>query len=352
MAEILRDLLAVTETDLHLRVYARFPGPQTPDIHLIRLCLFSYGDEHAPGHWRLRTEDDLEARAAETDAVIDDLSSLGRRLGFKVGLGIPRAGEWAVRWLDETGHATYAFAVRTTAVLGDLLFNPPTLESLPLTGGTGEAAKAKTTPCLTLPSGRAVLVGYKLRHDPRLRQGVGQHGWQFLKFRHLRHLVQEVTAKQLDRYAFQAALGCAHGIGDPEMVEERLRGEMENSGRSPKEPLADIISAAGRIARINLRPYADAGGSVQDLARAFTVTASDFNGSLTVLESFLETIIKMRQRGILPPAMNDIEDYFKGMKVKGYPPVHHTVRYRKEYSPAYRVISLDKAPWMESLIHS
>jgi hypothetical protein len=52
-----------------------------------------------------------------------------------------------------------------------------------------------------------VLVGYKLRHDPRLRQQVDRHGWQFLKFRHLRHLVREVAARQLDRYAFRAALG-------------------------------------------------------------------------------------------------------------------------------------------------
>jgi hypothetical protein len=213
VAEILRDLLAVTEIDLHLRLYARFPGPQTPDAHLIRLCLFSYGDEHAPGHWRLRAEDDLEARAVETDAVIDDLRSLGRRLGFQVALGIPRAGEWAVRWLDEAGHASYVFAVRTTAVLGDLLFNPPSIPSLPPAGGTtreeglGATADPKTTPCLALPGGRAVLVGYKLRHDPRLRQKAERHSWQFLKFRHLRHLVEEVAAKQLDRYAFQAALG-------------------------------------------------------------------------------------------------------------------------------------------------
>jgi hypothetical protein len=213
VAEILRELLAVTETDLHLRVYARFPGPQTPDAHLIRLCLFSYGDEHAPGHWRLRAEDDLEARAAETDSVIEDLSSLGRRLGFQVTLGIPRAGEWAVRWLDETGHAPYAFAVRTTAILGDLLFNPPPFTPPPPTGetareeGLGRGTEPRTTPCLALPGGRAILVGYKLRHDPRLRQRVKRNGWQFLKFRHLRHLVEEVAAKQLDRYAFQAALG-------------------------------------------------------------------------------------------------------------------------------------------------
>jgi hypothetical protein len=204
VAEILRELLAVTEADLHRRVCARFPGPETPDAPLVRLCLFSYGDEHAPGHWRLRAEDDLEARVAETDAVIADLAALGRRLGFEVALGVPRAGEWAVRWLDAAGSTgspriPYAFAVRTTAVLGDLLFAPPPFEEGLL--------EPETTPCLTLPGGRAVLVGYKLRHDPRLRQQVSRRGWQFLKFRHLRHLAQEVAEKQLDRYAFQAALG-------------------------------------------------------------------------------------------------------------------------------------------------
>jgi hypothetical protein len=212
VSEILRDLLAVTETDLHRRVCARFPGPQTPDGTLIRLCLFSYGDEHAPGHWRLRVEDDLEARTAEADAVVADLKALGRRLGFDVASAPPRAGEGTVRWLEESAtgsaagstgspYAAYTFAVRTTAILGDLLKLPP-LSSTPV-GGTAP----ETTPCLTLPGGRAVLVGNKLRHDPRLRQQVEHYDWQFLKFRHLRHLVREVAARQLDRYAFQAALG-------------------------------------------------------------------------------------------------------------------------------------------------
>jgi hypothetical protein len=208
VAEILRDLLAVTEADLRRRVCERFPAAQTPDTRLVQLCLFSYGDEYAPGHWRLRSEDGLEARAAETASVIADLTSLGRRLGFEVAPGMAHAGEWEVRWTDEVGHTPYAFAVRTTAVLGDLLFNPPSLPTLTEAGGEEtDGAERKTTPCLTLPGGRAVLVSYKLRQNPRLLQQTVQHGWQFLKFRHLRHLVQEVTAKQLDRYAFQAALG-------------------------------------------------------------------------------------------------------------------------------------------------
>lgn len=206
VAEILRDLLAVTDTELDRRVCERFPGSETPDFRLVQLCLYSYGDEHAPGHWRLRAEDHMEVRVRETGAMIADLASLGQRLGFETTLGVPSAEEWAVRWLDETGHAHYVFAVRTTAVLGDLPFHSPLLQD-----GTemrqSSDARPLTVPCLTLPGGRAALVSHKLRNDPRLQQRMARQGWQFLKFRHLRHLVKEVTAQQLDRYAFQAALG-------------------------------------------------------------------------------------------------------------------------------------------------
>jgi hypothetical protein len=221
VAELLRDSLAVSQEELGRRICARFPGLQTPDAQLIRLCLFSYGEEHAPDHWRLRPEDDLEARAAETDTVLADLRALGQRLGFRISVGIPRKGEWAVCWHDEGGGALYTFAVRSTAILGDLLASPPPpplpvepvkSSALPLPGfprpSTEDASRQRqTVPCLTLPGGRARLVGYKLRHDPRLREKIVRHNWRFLKFRHLRHLVEEVASKQLDRYAFQAALG-------------------------------------------------------------------------------------------------------------------------------------------------
>jgi hypothetical protein len=209
VAEILRDLLAVTEADLRCRICRRFPGPQTPDARLVQLCLYSYGDEYAPGHWRLRSEDDLKARVAETNAVISDLTSLGRRLGFEVVLeDVLQTGESALCWLDESGQTPYTFVVRTTAALGDLLFHSPSFFSCTsVSDRPGHSINRETTPCLTLPGGRAVLVSYKLRQDPRLHLQATRHRWQFLKFRHLRHLVQEVAARQLDRYAFQAALG-------------------------------------------------------------------------------------------------------------------------------------------------
>jgi hypothetical protein len=42
VAEILRGLATASEAELLCRVCARFPGYQTPDLNLIRLCLSSW----------------------------------------------------------------------------------------------------------------------------------------------------------------------------------------------------------------------------------------------------------------------------------------------------------------------
>jgi hypothetical protein len=51
--------------------------------------------------------------------------------------------------------------------------------------------------------GRAELLAYKLRRDPRLAQAVTGQGWQLIKFRHLRRLI----AEGLDRQLFETVLG-------------------------------------------------------------------------------------------------------------------------------------------------
>jgi len=166
-------------------VYARFPGPLTPDLTLVRVCIDSYSvreDETL----RLRPEDDPLRRAAELETLRDDLAELGERLGFKVR----RRGGWDVRWLRE-GRAVYVFAVSVTVDLGlDLL--------------TGRVADEGAQRCLVVPGGRAGLVGLKLQRDPRLARAVAGDGWQFIKFRHLRRLVAE---EELDRHALKTVLG-------------------------------------------------------------------------------------------------------------------------------------------------
>ena len=51
---------------------------------------------------------------------------------------------------------------------------------------TFDEVRAEDYDALVIPGGRAGLLAYKLKHDPRLEQAF--QGWRILKFRHLRRL--------------------------------------------------------------------------------------------------------------------------------------------------------------------
>ena len=173
------------EEELVNAVYAHFPGPLTPDLKLVRVCIDSYSVREGE-RLRLRPEDDPLRRAAEVKALRGDLAELGQRLRFEVE---QRSG-WDVCWLEAEREA-YVFTISATAALGLYLL---------ARRAAGEGAQR----CLVVPGGRAQLIGLKLQRDPRLARAVAADGWQFIKFRHLRRLMAE---EELDRHALKTVLG-------------------------------------------------------------------------------------------------------------------------------------------------
>jgi len=166
-------------------IYARFPGPLTPDLTLVLACIDSYSVQEGEMR-RLRPEDDPQRRAEELQTVHGDLVELGRRLGFTVR----KRGGWDVCWLEE-GREIYDFAISATAALARHLL-------------IRRAADEGAQRCLVIPGGRAGLVGLQLQRDPRLAQAVETDGWQFIKFRHLRRLIAE---EELDHHVLKTVLG-------------------------------------------------------------------------------------------------------------------------------------------------
>ncbi|MCX7682909.1 MAG: hypothetical protein N2508_13255, partial [Anaerolineae bacterium] len=148
-------------------------------------CVDSYGLQEGE-LFHLRPEDDPRRRAEEIKALHNELLKLGRRLGFTAR----RGRGWEVRWLDGT-EEVYRFTLSATASLGRYLL-------------AGQPTGAVAQRCLVLPGGRARLVNFRLQRDARLTQALESGQWQFLKFRHLRHLLAE---KELDRHILKSTLG-------------------------------------------------------------------------------------------------------------------------------------------------
>jgi hypothetical protein len=183
--QLLTDAPASHEDALVNAVYADFPGGLSPDLKLVRACISSYG-EYDGERILLRTEDDYDRRQREIDSMVEDLARLGRRLGFDVTLG----GAWHAQWL-ESGEACYVFAISSTAEVAPYLLG----ERLPETAGRR---------CLVVPGSRAELISLKMKGDARLVEAVEKGGWQFIKFRYLRRLMD---SQELDRFTFKTVLG-------------------------------------------------------------------------------------------------------------------------------------------------
>ena len=183
--EVLQGALGLTEDDYAARVYARFPGGLTPSAELVAACLRSYGSEPAPGYWQLRPEDLPKARASERRTIVEHLLVLGRRLGY-------RTDEWApfdAAWIEK-GRPRAVFAVRWQAMAGEVM------------ALSEQAAGAR--PYLVIPGGRAALMSHKLAQNPVWQRTVDEFGWWFVKYRHVRKLVDE---PEVDEYTLRTIVG-------------------------------------------------------------------------------------------------------------------------------------------------
>jgi hypothetical protein len=183
--EVLHEALVLTESGFSRAMYARFPGPLTPDSALVAACLRAYGRESSPGYWQLRTEDLPDRRRMERETMLEHLVTLGRKLGYRAVAGDPYDVEW---WLGDQARAV--FVVRWKAAVRDLM-------------ALGERARG-TNPHLVIPGGRAELVSYKLAHNPVWQQAADRAAWRFIKYRHVRQLAAQ---DEVDEYTLRTMVG-------------------------------------------------------------------------------------------------------------------------------------------------
>ena len=136
----------------------------------------------------------------------------------------------------------------------------------------------------------------------------------------------------------QASMGSEHGVQDLDVTRAFLEREVNELADGPEEPIQDIISADGRIARINLRPYLASNASLGKLFDAFVRTANEFEGSTLRLKRYWAYAELMTGEGSFTFSQAALRTFFDQMEVQGFPAVHHSASYATAYQPAYRVV--------------
>lgn len=161
-------------TEIQSELYRRFPGLLTPGENFLRECLESYGqsiNQDGVLLWQLRPEDIPSSRRRD----LQDMQ--GALCALSVKLNLICSGNMPVQWETPAGKVVYAFYPLASSIISRWLLLPN---------------KISPERCVViLPGGRARLLAYKLRRDPRLAELT--HGWHFLKFRGLRKFLEQPT---------------------------------------------------------------------------------------------------------------------------------------------------------------
>jgi len=162
--------------DLIRELYGAFSNICTPAPELVDGIINAYTVPGSVGRISMRPEDDPRRRRSEINDLRSDIQRLGQQLGYRA---VKRLNRDLV-WRDEQRIA-YLFRFSATATLGPHLLKPQ-----PSCDGKR---------CFVTPGGRAALIALKLRRDPRLQALAEAHQWTFIKFRHLRRMIQEITQR-------------------------------------------------------------------------------------------------------------------------------------------------------------
>ena len=166
----------------------------------------------------------------------------------------------------------------------------------------------------------------------------------------LGHHLQRYPLMQLDdiyKLLQQSALGAGHALDDIMKLRETFESEIESMGNGPEEPVADAISPDGRLARIHLRAYLEAGHGADSLFDAFVQTAREYPPAPEKLVKFCGCVADLAAAEGISFDQSEVAEYFSKIAREGYPIVRHSAAFRKAYKPAYRVVCLDFLPAVE-----
>ena len=148
------------------------------------------------------------------------------------------------------------------------------------------------------------------------------------------------------KLVFQNEFGGGHLIPNEEYSLNRIRTELETVKKDSSVPLTEDIG--NDIVRVNFAAINDK-ISAEAINKCFILSANEIKGSVESFESKISEIFALCKDGQMPFSKKELTKYMEEYKKIGYPPVSHSETYRKEYSPAYRIIKKEYADILEAV---
>jgi hypothetical protein len=139
---------------------------------------------------------------------------------------------------------------------------------------------------------------------------------------------------------YQGVMGAEHLMPSREEYTRYLMDEFESLEPDTTGRLLEPLRPDGALYRLNLRPYKARLLGLDQLIAYLLETAHMVTGSSTELHTTWIEFIELCERGqITQFTVDSVQGFGHWLVEMGFPAVHHSDIYIREYRPAYRLIS-------------
>ncbi len=152
-----------------------------------------------------------------------------------------------------------------------------------------------------------------------------------------------LTVWDVFKFLHQSSFGCEHMVTSEKSATESIKEELAFVGSGRKEALVEPLD--GDYGRVSLA-YVAKGLSAQTLGRLFYLSAKQEKDGCNKLSGKIRIAEELAEKGLLPFSRSEFSDALLQWKDTGFSSVHHSDVYKREYSPAYRVISNEFVPFL------
>lgn len=152
----------------------------------------------------------------------------------------------------------------------------------------------------------------------------------------------KMELRDVYKLLYQGVLGSEHMVTSSQAFAQRLVEEFETVEPGSNDPLIEGVHPAGRIVRVNLRPYKALSDDLEALSNACLDTARRKWGTMQDLHLIWKGVLDaFRNHELGAWSSKDIHEIEQLVKLNHYPPLHHSISYRQAYHPAYRLVAAD-----------
>lgn len=133
---------------------------------------------------------------------------------------------------------------------------------------------------------------------------------------------------------YQNEMGPGHMVKSEADSLRRLEDELHNV-QAPPLRFEDIGNG---LCRLHLAPQLGQEVDIRTVNRFFLHTANTHRGSASALAEKLAALVAACRAGDLPFSVEEVEAFIQECAQRGYPPISHSQEFRRQYTPAYRVV--------------